>query len=66
MFSKKIDTTPKFFSHERADEIAAEMTAFEADESDGWVYTADHGPEGTRFARVKIVDEDGEFVAYVT
>ena len=64
--SMNINTTPKFFSHEKADEIAAEMTAAEADEDDGWSYTADHGPEGSRWARVKTLDEDGEFVAFLT
>ena len=58
---KTLDTTPKLFSPDRAEVVAAEMGADDPD----WTYAADHDPEGTGYSRVKITDEDGEFVAFV-
>lgn len=49
----------KFFSHAEVDAIAASMNTPE----DDWTYVADHGPEGSRYARIRIFDEEGEFVS---
>lgn len=57
-----LNTTPSLFTPEKAEAIAAEMTA---GDDDGWGYAADHDPKGTGFSRVKITDEDGAFVAYL-
>lgn len=58
---KTVDTTPKFFPIETVEATAAEMQAGDPD----WTYTADYDPTGaSKWARIKIEDEDGEFVAY--
>jgi hypothetical protein len=58
---KKLDTTPALFTPENAEAIARMMT--ETDD-EGWTYEADHDPKGTGYSRVKILDEDGEFVSF--
>ena len=62
MTKKRIDTTPRLFSPEEAERLAAELAAGDPD----WTYRADHDPKGTGFSRVEITDEDGVFVAHVT
>ena len=59
---KRIDTTPKLFTPEKAITVAAEMGAKDED----WTYAPDHDPKGTGYSRVIIHDEDGEFVAFLT
>lgn len=59
----KIDTTPTLYSHEKAEEVAAALTA---GDDDGWTYHADHGPEGSTYARVEARDENGEHVGFVS
>ena len=58
----KMDTTPTLYSPEKAESIAAEMTEYE---EDGWTYEADHDPKGTGYSRVKVYDEDAEFVGFI-
>lgn len=59
---KRIDTTPRLFSPEEAERLAAELGAGDPD----WIYEADHDPKGTGRSRIKITDEDGAFVAFFT
>lgn len=61
MIRKTLDTTPTLFTPDKAEAIAREMGAEDPD----WTYAADHDPAGTGFSRVRISDEDGEFVAFV-
>ncbi len=58
---KFLDTTAKYFSLKTVEEKAAEMQAGDLE----WTYTPDYDPAGTsKWARIKIHDEDGEFVAF--
>lgn len=59
---KMIDATPKLFAPAEAEAVAAEMSATDED----WAYEADHDPKGTGYSRVKVFDEDGEFVAFLS
>ena len=61
MISKTLDTTPALYTPEKAEAIASEMGASDPD----WTYEADHDPKGTGYSRVRISDEDGEFVAFL-
>ena len=49
------------FTPEKAEALAGQMSLDEPE----WTYTADHDPKGTGYSRVKVTDEDGEFVAYL-
>ena len=55
-----LNNSPTFFEHDKADEIVAEMSA---DPEDDWTYVADH--TGERWARIQILDENGEEVGYL-
>lgn len=61
MIRKILDSTPTLFAPDKAVAIALEMGAEDPD----WTYAADHDPAGTGYSRVRITDEDGEFVAFV-
>lgn len=56
---KILDNVYKLYTPEKANQIAAEMTA---EDCDGWKYTANHDPTGQGFSFVEIYDETGEFV----
>ncbi len=56
----RLDQTPKLYPPEKAEQIAAELNA----QDDDWTYKVDHDPKGTGYSRIKVYDEDGEFVAY--
>lgn len=59
---KKIDETPAYFAPEKAEAVAKELKANDPD----WTYEAAHAPGGEGLSRVRILDEDGEFVAFLT
>ena len=58
---KRMDTTPRLFTPEKAEALAGQMSLDEPD----WTYEADHDPAGTGYSRIRVTDEDGEFVAFV-
>ena len=60
---KLLDSTPTLYSKERAEEIARVLNG---SCDDDWTYEADHDPKGTGYSKVKIFDEDGEFVGFMT
>lgn len=63
MSSATIDTTPAHFALDEVEAIAAEMQAADED----WTYTPNYDPSGrSRWARIEIRDEDGDFVAFAT
>lgn len=59
---KKLDMTPRLMKPEEAVKVAAELQASDPD----WAYTVGHDPKGTGYSRIKIYDEDGEFVSFLT
>ena len=54
-----INTTPAFYSHDKAEAIAAELRN---GEEDGWNYKAECYPNG--LARVAVIDDDGHLAGY--
>ena len=57
-----LDTTPRFFSPAEGERAAAELTE---GEEDGWTYEIDRDPTGrSAYVRIRVTDEDGEFVAF--
>lgn len=62
MIRKTLDATPALYAPDKAEAIALEMGAEDPD----WTYEADHDPAGTGYSRVRITDEDGEFVAFLS
>jgi len=58
----KIDTTPRLMTAPEADRVSREMAKFDPD----WKYVVEPPPNGEGYCRVKVLDEDGEFVAYLT
>ena len=59
---KRLDTTPKLYSPAEAIFAASVMQA--GDEE--WTYRAKHDPKGTGDSLIEVLDENGEFVAYVS
>lgn len=54
--------TPNLFTPEKAIKIAQEL----CDETEeNWTYKPDHDPHGTGYSRIKIYDEDNEFVGFL-
>ena len=51
-----IDTTPKLYRPEDAEQIAETLTA---NDEDGWEFRAVHDPNGTGYSTVEVYDEDG-------
>ena len=55
------NTTPKTFTPEKAAALIDEMATADPD----WTYTIDADPTGrSPWVRIKITDEEGEFVAF--
>jgi hypothetical protein len=61
MIRKRLDTTPSTFPPDKVEAIAREMAADDPE----WTYEVDHDPKGTGNSRIRVIDEDGEFVAFV-
>jgi hypothetical protein len=60
---KTIDTTPKHWALDKVEAAAAEWARSDPD----WTFTPDYDPSGkSPWARIKIHDEDGYFVAFVS
>ena len=57
---KILDTTEKLFSRDEVDEVVAELNAGDPD----WNYIAEHCPNGAGYSKIKIYDENNEFVGY--
>jgi hypothetical protein len=59
---KLIDTTPTYYTPEKAAEVVATL----ADADPDWVFTINADPSGkSPWVRVEVHDEDGEFVAFL-
>jgi len=59
---KKIDTTATYFTPENAEKVIADLSAGD----DDWTYAVNADPSGkSRWVRVEVTDEDGEFVAFL-
>ena len=57
-----IQNAPIFYDRANAEAVIAELNA---DEDDDWVYAIEEIPENwAGLVRIRITDEDGEFVAY--
>ena len=59
---KKIDTTATYITPENAEKVIADLSAGD----DDWTYAVNADPSGkSRWVRVEVTDEDGEFVAFL-
>jgi DUF438 domain-containing protein len=58
---KMMDTTEHLYAPAKAEALAADLQAGDAD----WTYTVVHDPKGVGYSYIAIYDEDGNFVGKV-